>query len=161
MTTSPDLRFMLAHPAHMLALGFGSGLAPFAPGTFGTLMGVPIFFLLHALSSNTASLIALLGAGFMLGIWASARTARALGVADHGAIVWDEIVAFGLVLVFTPASVLWYGVAFAAFRFFDIVKPWPIRQCDRRLKNGFGVMFDDVLAALYAVAVIKGVQWLV
>lgn len=152
---------MLAHPAHLIALGFGSGLAPKAPGTFGTLVGFPMYFLLHALSSNMASLVALLAAGFILGIWASARTSRALGVADHGAIVWDEIIAFAMVLAVTPVSVVWYGIAFAAFRFFDILKPWPIRQFDARLKNGFGVMFDDVLAAFYAVVVIKGLQWLV
>jgi phosphatidylglycerophosphatase A len=164
MTTSPDFKFMLRHPAHIIALGFGSGLAPKAPGTFGTLLGFPVFFLLQALTTNTASLLVLLFAGFLLGVWASARTGRALGVADHGAIVWDEIVAFGLVLIATPASPVWYAAAFAAFRFFDIVKPWPIRQCDARLKNGFGVMFDDVLAAGYAVGVIegahRGIQWL-
>jgi len=152
---------MLAHPAHFIALGFGSGLAPKAPGTFGTLVGFPVFFLLHTLSPNIASLVVLLAAGFILGIWASARTGRALGVADHGAIVWDEIIAFAMVLAVTPVSVLWYGIAFAAFRFFDILKPWPIRQFDARLKNGFGVMFDDALAAFYAVVVIKGLQWLV
>ncbi|MEQ1590918.1 MAG: phosphatidylglycerophosphatase A [Thiobacillaceae bacterium] len=161
MTISPDFKFMLARPAHFIALGFGSGLAPKAPGTFGTLVGFPVYFLLQALSPNMASLVALLAAGFILGIWASARTSRALGVADHGAIVWDEIIAFAMVLSVTPVSVLWYGVAFAAFRFFDILKPWPIRQFDARLKNGFGVMFDDVLAAFYAVVVIKGLQWLV
>ncbi len=164
MTTSPDWRLLLRHPAHMIALGFGSGLAPKAPGTVGTLLGFPLFFALHGLASNTASLLALLLAMFVLGVWASARTGRALGVADHGAIVWDEIVAFAAVLVATPASPLWYAIAFAAFRFFDIVKPWPIRQCDARLKNGFGVMFDDVLAAGYAVSVIEGIhrgmQWL-
>jgi len=120
-----------------------------------------VFFLLHTLSPNIASLVVLLAAGFILGIWASARTGRALGVADHGAIVWDEIIAFAMVLAVTPVSVLWYGIAFAAFRFFDILKPWPIRQFDARLKNGFGVMFDDALAAFYAVVVIKGLQWLV
>jgi phosphatidylglycerophosphatase A len=164
MTTSPDFKFMLRHPAHVIALGFGSGLAPRAPGTFGTLAGFPVFFLIQALATDTASLVALLIAGFVLGVWASARTGRALGVADHGAIVWDEIIAFCAVLTLTPVSWLGYGAAFAVFRFFDIVKPWPIRQCDARLKNGFGVMFDDVLAAVYTVGVIvgihRGMQWL-
>jgi phosphatidylglycerophosphatase A len=76
-------------------------------------------------------------------------------------MVWDEIVAFALVLVFTPAGMGWTGLAFLLFRFFDIIKPWPIRLADRQLKNGFGVMFDDVLAAAYAIAAIKGMQWLV
>ena len=162
MTPSqPDLKFMFAHPAHFIALGFGSGLAPKAPGTFGTLLGFPVFFLLQRFAPDTPNLLALLVAGFIIGIWASARTGRALGVADHGAIVWDEIVSFALVLAFTPASWVWYGIAFAAFRFFDILKPWPIRQFDARLKNGFGVMFDDLLAAGYALLAIKGLQWLV
>jgi phosphatidylglycerophosphatase A len=156
-----DARFMLAHPAHFIALGFGSGLAPKAPGTFGTLVGFPVFFLLRRLAPGTPGLVALLIAGFIIGIWASARTGRALGVADHGAIVCDEIVAFALVLAFIPVSWLWFGIAFALFRLFDILKPWPIRQFDAHLKNGFGVMFDDLLAAAYALAVIKGLQWLV
>lgn len=157
----PSFRWMLSHPAHLVALGFGSGLTPKAPGTMGSLLGFPVFWLMQYASPNTASLVALLGASFILGVWASAVTSRNLGVPDHCAIVWDEVAAFGLVLFFTPASWLWYGLAFAAFRFFDILKPWPIRQCDARFKNGFGVMFDDLLAAIYAIAVIKGVQWLV
>lgn len=152
---------MLSHPAHLIALGFGSGLMPKAPGTMGTLLGFPVFWLMQYASSNPSDLVVLLIASFMLGVWASAVAGRHLGVPDHGAIVWDEVAAFGLVLFFTPASWLWYGLAFAAFRFFDILKPWPIRQFDARLKNGFGVMFDDLLAAIYTIAVIKGVQWLV
>ena len=157
----PNFMWMLSHPAHIIALGFGSGLTPKAPGTMGTLVGFPVFFLMQYVAPDPPDLVALLVASFILGVWASAITGRALGVPDHGAIVWDEVAAFGLVLLFTPVSWLWYGVAFAAFRFFDILKPWPIRQCDARIKNGFGVMFDDLLAAIYAIAVIKGVQWLV
>ena len=159
--TQPSFKWMLSHPAHLIALGFGSGLAPMAPGTMGTLLGLPVFWLMQYASPNTASLVTLLVASFILGVWASAVAGRNLGVPDHGAIVWDEVAAFGLVLLFTPPSWLWYGLAFAAFRFFDILKPWPIRQCDARFKSGFGVMFDDLLAAVYAIAVIKGVQWLV
>ena len=161
LAARPNFRWMLTHPAYVIALGFGSGLMPKAPGTLGTLVGFPVFFLLQYLAPDTPDFIALLAASFILGIWASAVTGRALGVPDHGAIVWDEIAAFGLVLFFTPATWLGYGLAFAAFRFFDILKPWPIRQFDARLKNGFGVMFDDLLAAIYAIAVIKGVLWLV
>jgi len=161
ISTQPNFKWMLSHPAHLIALGFGGGLTPKAPGTMGTLLGFPVFWLMEYASSNTSDLVALLIASFMLGVWASAVAGRNLGVPDHGAIVWDEVAAFGLVLYFTPVSWLWYGLAFAAFRFFDILKPWPIRQFDARLKNGFGVMFDDLLAAIYAIAVIKGVQWLV
>ena len=157
----PNFKWMLTHPAYVIALGFGSGLMPKAPGTFGTLLGFPVFFMLQYLAPNTPNLVALLVASFILGVWASAVAGRNLGVPDHGAIVWDEIAAFGLVLLLTPVSWLWYGLAFAAFRFFDILKPWPIRQCDARFKSGFGVMFDDLLAAIYAIVVIKGVQWLV
>lgn len=157
----PSFKWMLRHPAHLIALGFGSGLARRAPGTMGTLLGFPVFMLMQYVAPNTPDLVALLSASFILGVWASAVAGRHLGVPDHGAIVWDEVTAFGLVLFFTPASWLWYSLAFVAFRFFDILKPWPIRQCDARLKNGFGVMFDDLLAAIYAIAVIKGMQWLV
>ena len=159
--TRPNFKWMLSHPAHIIALGFGSGLTPKAPGTIGTLLGFPVFWLMQYVAPNTPDLLALLIASFILGVWASAVAGRNLGVPDHGAIVWDEVVAFGFVLLFTPVSWLGYGLAFAAFRFFDILKPWPIRQFDARLKNGFGVMFDDLLAALYTIAVIKGVQWLV
>lgn len=157
----PDLRFLLAHPAHLIAFGFGSGLAPKAPGTVGTVLGLPLFWLIAVTSSSLSNQLILLVAAFLLGIWACSRTGRALGVADHGGMVWDEIVAFALVLLFTPAGWLWIATAFALFRLFDILKPWPIRLADTHLKNGFGVMFDDLLAAGYAIAVIKGAQWLV
>lgn len=98
---------------------------------------------------------------FLLGIPICTRTGRALGVSDHGSIVWDEIVAFMLVLEFTPLSWHWWLAAFILFRLFDIWKPFPIRQFDVRLKGGFGVMFDDLLAAGYAILALKGLQWLV
>jgi len=168
MTTSrPDLKFLFAHPAHLIAFGFGSGLAPKAPGTVGTLLGLPLFWLVATAAPDLPNRIILLVAAFLLGVWACARTGRALGVADHGGIVWDEIVAFALVLLFipalpfTPAGWLWIALAFALFRLFDILKPWPISLADARLKNGFGVMFDDLLAAGYAIAALKGLQWLV
>lgn len=162
MTTSrPDFKFLLAHPAHLIAFGFGSGLAPKAPGTVGTLLGLPLFWLATAVAPDLPNQLILLVATFLLGVWACGKTGRALGVADHGGMVWDEIVAFALVLLFTPPDGLWIALAFALFRLFDILKPWPIRVADRRLKNGFGVMFDDLLAALYAIAALKGLQWLV
>jgi len=160
-TLRPDLKFLFAHPAHLIAFGFGTGLAPRAPGTVGTLLGLPLFWLVVAVAPDLPNRIVLLIAAFLVGIWACGRTGRALGVADHGGMVWDEIAAFALVLLFTPAGWLWIGLAFALFRLFDILKPWPIRLADRRLKGGFGVMFDDLLAALYAIAAIKGLQWLV
>lgn len=155
-----NFRFVFRHPAHLIAFGFGSGLAPGAPGTVGTLLGLPLFWLIAAAAPDLPNRIVLVIAAFLLGIWACARAGRALGVADHSGMVWDEIVAFALVLLFTPAGWRWTALAFALFRLFDILKPWPIRLADARLKNGFGVMFDDLLAALYAIAVIRGLQWL-
>jgi len=160
-TLRPDLKFLFAHPAHLVAFGFGSGLAPKAPGTVGTLLGLPLYWLIEAAAPDLPNQIALVLAAFLLGVWACGRTGRALGVADHGGMVWDEIVAFALVLLFTPAGGLWIALAFALFRLFDILKPWPIRVADAHLKNGFGVMFDDILAAGYAIAAIKGMQCLV
>jgi len=162
MTTSlesrPDTQFLLSHPVHFFALGFGSGLARHAPGTYGTLVGLPLFALLLLLPETThLIIIALL---FLIGIPICTRTGTALGVSDHGGIVWDEIVAMLLVLEFTPRSWVWWVLAFALFRLFDIWKPAPIRQCDARLKGGFGVMFDDLLAALYSIATLKALQWL-
>ena len=168
MTTShPDARFVFAHPAHLIAFGFGTGLAPRAPGTVGSLLGVPLYALVVGVAADLPNQLILLVAAFLLGVWACGRTGRALGVKDHGGMVWDEVVAFALVLVFTPVvaltpeGVIWIALAFGLFRLFDIAKPWPIRDADRRLNNGFGVMFDDLLAAAYAIAVLKGLQWLV
>lgn len=156
-----DVRFLLRHPAHLVAFGFGSGLAPKAPGTVGTLLGLPLFWLITAAAPDLPNQIILVIAASLIGVWACGRTGRALGVADHGGMVWDEIVAFALVLLFTPAGWPWTAAAFALFRLFDILKPWPIRLADTHLKGGFGVMFDDILAAGYAIAAIKGAQWLV
>jgi phosphatidylglycerophosphatase A len=158
--TQPTPNFLLSHPAHFVALGFGSGLAPRAPGTFGTLAALPLFWLLLQTGLGLPALLAVIAAGFALGIWACAVTGKDLGVSDHGGIVWDEIIAMWLVLAFTPANWLGWLAAFGLFRFFDILKPWPIRFFDQRLKSGFGVMFDDLLAALYALLLIKGWQWL-
>lgn len=147
------LRFMLRHPAHVIALGGGAGLLPRAPGTAGTLLAIPIYWGMTAFFSARTQLV-LIALGFALGIWACGRTGRALGVSDHGGMVWDEVIAFLLVLVFTPAGYLWQAFAFVVFRVFDIVKPPPIRYFDRTLHSGFGVMFDDILAAGYTLLVV-------
>ena len=146
----PTFRLLLSHPAHFIALGFGSGLAPRAPGTFGTLAAWLLFPLLRTPISDFVFL-ALLTSFFVAGILAADRTGRALGVPDHGAIVWDEIVAFWLVLFFAPPGFTWQAIAFVLFRFFDIVKPQPIRWADSRVGGGFGVMLDDLIAAGYAI----------
>ena len=163
MTTSnksprPNLNFLFAHPSHFIALGFGAGLARLAPGTLGTIVGLPLFYLLMAMPELVHyTTIAVL---FFIGIPLCSSTGKALGVSDHGSIVWDEIVAMMLVLEFTPQKPFWWLIAFILFRLFDIWKPFPIRECDRKFKGGFGVMFDDLLAAIYAIACLKVALWL-
>lgn len=149
----PSWRFVLRHPAHLLAFGFGAGLAPYAPGTVGTLLAFPPYWLLQPRLSAIEFLL-LIAIMFAAGIWACEKTARALGAPDHGGMVWDEIVAFLLVLFFTPALPNWQAFAFLLFRFFDILKPPPIRYYERTLKGGFGVMFDDIVAAFYTLLVL-------
>jgi len=165
MTTSGELivkptwRFLFSHPAHMLAFGFGSGLAHKAPGTFGTLVAFPMYWYLAPRLSDAVFLLVLIWA-FAFGVWVCDITGNALGVADHGGIVWDEIVAFVLVLFFTPSGWYWSLLAFLLFRFFDIAKPAPIRYFDSNWHGGLGVMFDDLLAAGYALlclALVKSV----
>jgi phosphatidylglycerophosphatase A len=146
----PTINFLFSHPAHFIALGFGSGLSPRAPGTAGTLLAWLLYPFISA-SISEGLFLAILASLFIAGVIAAERTGRALGVPDHGAIVWDEMIAMWLVLTFTPTTLLWQAVAVVLFRFFDIVKPPPIRWADRRLKGGFGVMFDDILAAGYTL----------
>ena len=149
ISRAPDGRFLVAHPAHFIALGFGAGLAPRAPGTFGTLLGWAMFLALHQVLAPLV--IAFLAIPlFFLGIWACEVTGRDLGVADHGAMVWDEVVAFLPLAALCFASLWMQLVAFLLFRLFDIWKPFPIRHFERMLKGGFGVMFDDLIAASYA-----------
>lgn len=150
MKRQPDTQFLFSHPAHFLAFGFGAGLMPKAPGTWGTLMAFPIFALAHV--GGASAVLAAAAAFFVVGIWAAEVAGHALGVSDHGGIVIDEIAAFLLVLAFTPPAIVWWLIAFLLFRVFDIVKPWPIYIADRNIKGGFGVMFDDLLAAVYSVA---------
>lgn len=149
----PGLRFLFSHPAHFIACGLGSGLSPFASGTAGTLAAWLLYPLLRPHFSDLGFLL-FLAAAFAFGVYAAGRTGRDLGVADHGAIVWDEIVPFWLVLFMTPESFLWQLAAFFWFRFFDVIKPQPARWIDVSMKNGFGVMLDDVVAALYTVLVL-------
>jgi phosphatidylglycerophosphatase A len=156
MTTSdetivkPGWRFLFSNPAHLFAFGFGSGLARKAPGTFGTMVAFPMYWLLAPRLSDYL-FIAMLIAAFAIGVWVCGETGKALGETDYGGIVWDEIVAFVLVLFFTPPGWHWSLLAFVLFRFFDIVKPPPIRYFDSNWHGGLGVMFDDLLAAGYAL----------
>ncbi len=149
----PGPQFAASHPAHLIAFGFGAGLAPFAPGTFGTLLGWAIGWSLGPLLASPPAL-ALIALLFGIGIWACGVTGRHLGVHDHGGMVWDEMVAFLLILVFVPRTLEWQAAAFVLFRAFDILKPPPIRRLERRYQGGFGVMFDDLLAAGYTLLVL-------
>ena len=153
----PDRRFLFASPWHVIALGGGSGLPRFAPGTWGTLAGWALFVLLDPLMTDLGWL-GLIVAALYFGAWSAQHTGAALGRPDSGHIVIDEIAAFWIVLVMLPDNPelkgLQHTIAFALFRFFDIVKPPPIRWLDARFKNGFGVMLDDVVAALFTLLVI-------
>lgn len=143
---------MLREPVHLLALGFGSGLAPVAPGTFGSLVGLVLGLLVLQAGWPVAAVVVVLVS--VAGIWICGESARRLGVHDHPAIVWDEIAGMMLVLLAAPAT--WWGtaLAFALFRLFDVWKPWPIREVDHGMTGGAGIMLDDILAALWAVAVL-------
>lgn len=152
-SNAPSLTFLFSHPAHLIACGFGSGLSPFAPGTAGTLFAWATFPLFRPWMSDLELLVFLI-ACFVGGVLAAHKTGVDLGVVDHGSIVWDEIVPFWLVLLFCPAGWLWQTVAFLLFRVFDIVKPQPARYFDEKVKNGFGVMTDDLVAAGYTVLVL-------
>ncbi|OHX19528.1 phosphatidylglycerophosphatase A [Chromobacterium sphagni] len=152
LQNTPSWRFLLSHPAHLLSFGFGSGLMRKAPGTWGTLVAYPLFFPLLAMGVSGWWLLALCLPLFILGVYVCGITGRALGVHDYGGIVWDEVVGMLMVLAFAPANWKGWLLAFALFRVFDIVKPWPIRWFDQRVGGGFGVMVDDVIAALFALA---------
>jgi phosphatidylglycerophosphatase A len=141
---------LLRNPLHLLSLGFGSGLSPFAPGTCGTLVSIPLYLLLAQLPL-TYYLMALLLA-FIAGVYLCGYTSAALGVHDHGGIVWDEFVGFWIAMIAVPPTWQWILAGFVLFRLFDIVKPWPVKVADAKMEGGFGIMFDDVLAGLYALA---------
>ena len=139
---------MLLHPLHLLSLGFGAGLAPRAPGTAGTLVAVPLYLLLAQLAPWHYLLAIIIM--FIVGIGLCQLTADALGVHDHPAIVWDEIVGYLCTMVAAPAGWMWVALGFVLFRLFDVLKPWPVRYIDRRVHGGFGIILDDLLAAVMA-----------
>ncbi|WP_288128525.1 phosphatidylglycerophosphatase A [Thiomonas sp.] len=158
-----DWRFALKNPVHLLALGFGAGLSPIAPGTAGSLLGWAGYLLLAPWLSNFGWAALLLG-GFMLGGWACGRTARALRTDDPSAVVWDEIIAIWLVLWLlqsapgAPAAWWLQAAGFALFRLFDAVKRGPVGWADKHIKGGVGIMFDDLVAALLTLGVLFGAR---
>ena len=139
----------LRDPVQLVALGFGAGLAPRAPGTFGSLLALLPAWWCFALplSWRVAIVVALVA----IGVWVCGESARRLGVHDHSAIVFDEIAGLMAASLATPArTILWFALTFVFFRLFDIWKPWPIREVDHRMRGGAGIILDDLMAALYA-----------
>lgn len=157
--SKPDWR----QPVHLIAAGFGSGLAPRAPGTFGTLAALIPWWPLHFLSAPLYWLTIIIGSAF--GIYICGKTARDLRTHDHGSIVWDEFIGLWIALAWLPIantsppiSAAWIGAGFLLFRLFDIWKPWPISWCDKHVHGGFGIMLDDMLAGAVALAALTGAR---
>jgi len=156
MKVSPA--FVCTNPVHFLAFGLGSGLSPKAPGTAGTIIAVPLYLILVNLLPLYGYLAAITLA-FLLGIYLCDKTSKDLGVHDHGGIVWDEFVGFWITMVLVPVTWFWVLAGFAAFRLFDILKPFPIGYLDKKVHGGFGIMLDDVIAGVYAAFVIQLVMY--
>jgi phosphatidylglycerophosphatase A len=151
-------RKVLTDPVHFLAFGFGTGLSPYAPGTVGSLVGVAFACLTRDLGLAIQAGIA--AAIVIAGFWICGESARRIGVHDHGGIVWDEIAGMYITLLAAPPTIPAWILAFGLFRAFDIVKPWPIRDLDHRLRGGLGIMLDDLAAALYALILLGLYRWL-
>lgn len=150
-------RVLLRDPAGWIATGFGSGLAPRAPGTVGTLAAVLPWLVLRELP--LWGYLAVVLAAFALGVWAAQRVIERLRIEDPGLVVWDEFVGLWIALIAVPDGWAWVVIGFGLFRLFDIAKPWPVSWADARLKGGFGAMFDDALAGLYALAALQALAW--
>ena len=151
-------RGFLKNPAHFAAFGFGSGCAPKAPGTAGTVIAVLMYLPLQYLPLTYY--LAVIVLGFVVGVWLCSKASKALGVHDHGGIVWDEFVGYWITMIAAPAGWAWVIFGFVLFRIFDIWKPQPIRYFDKHVQGGFGIMVDDVWAGLYALLVLQGVNYL-
>jgi phosphatidylglycerophosphatase A len=155
MKWSADPKLM-REPVHLIAFGFGSGLSPWAPGTFGTLIAIPIVLFVMQFG-----LVAHLGFAIfasLFGIYVCGESARRLDVHDHPGIVWDEITGFALTMLTVPADFYWTVAGFTLFRVLDIWKPWPIREADHSLHGGLGIMLDDILAGIFAAAILLGLR---
>ena len=136
------------NPVHFLAFGFGSGAAPTAPGTFGTLAAIPIYLLIAPLSLWVY--LAIVVVMTILGIWLCDVTSKDMGVHDHSGIVWDEFVGYLITMAAAPPGWLWVVAGFFLFRFFDVLKPWPISWIDKHVKGGWGIMLDDIVAGIFS-----------
>ena len=150
MDSQIRLRVNMRNPVHFLALGFGSGLAPKMPGTFGTLAAIPLVMLLGTTLTLSAYLAVTLIA-CVVGVWLCGKTAQDMGVHDDSSIVWDEIAGMLITMIAVPLTWQNLLVGFALFRLFDIVKPWPISYLDKHLHGGLGIMLDDIIAGFFAL----------
>ena len=150
---------VFSDPVHFLAFGFGSGLAPFAPGTFGSVVGVVLAYFMLPLDPFV--FVAITALSFLVGIWICGASSEKLGVHDHGGIVWDEIVGIMITFFMLPPGWLWLLLGFCLFRVFDIIKPWPIKVLDKKVHGGFGIMIDDVLAGIFALLCVQLVVLLI
>ncbi|GIU50216.1 phosphatidylglycerophosphatase A [Shewanella sp. KT0246] len=160
LSTDPAvLKLSLKNPVHFLALGFGSGLAAKAPGTFGTLAAVPLVYLMGHLSLTAFIFITVIST--LVGFYICDKAAKDMGVHDHGAIVWDEVAGLMITMIAAPVGLIWMVIGFALFRFFDILKPWPIRWLDAKVHGGFGIMIDDVLAGIFALICLQAIYYFV
>ena len=157
MKWSADPKLM-REPVHLLAFGFGSGLSPWAPGTFGTLIAVPI--VLFVMQFGLMAHLVFAAFASLFGIYVCGESARRLDVHDHPGIVWDEITGFALTMLTVPADFYWTVAGFTLFRVLDIWKPWPIREADHSLHGGLGIMLDDVIAGIFAAAILLGIRHL-
>lgn len=156
MNSTPLTIGSLKGTANFIALGAGLGLAPKAPGTFGTVLGIPLLLLMPQ-NILAYSLIVLVL--FALGVWCCDVCAKNLGVHDHPGIVWDEVVGYLITMAAVPRTLWWVLAGFVVFRLFDIIKPWPISWVDRKVHGGLGIMLDDVLAAFFALIVMQVAVW--
>ncbi|WP_409420789.1 phosphatidylglycerophosphatase A [Pseudaeromonas sp. ZJS20] len=154
----PELkRLSWRNPLHWLATGFGSGLAPVAPGTFGTLAAVPCYYLVSGWP--LWAYLGLLLIGSVAGVWICQSATDAIGQEDHGGIVWDEFMGYGITMIAAPAGWPWLLAGFLLFRLFDILKPWPIGWVDRQVRGGLGIMLDDLLAGVMAWLCMQALAW--
>ncbi|MBT3830174.1 MAG: phosphatidylglycerophosphatase A [Gammaproteobacteria bacterium] len=147
-----DWKIVFTRLDYFLAFGLGSGLAPVAPGTAGSALGLLLF--IPALYAPFPVQVIIIVIGFVLGVWVSDRVAKHMQVKDPGGIVWDEFVGMWITLLWLPSEI-WLLPAFLLFRLFDIWKPWPVRVADEKLAGGFGIMLDDVFAGFYALVAVQ------
>jgi len=147
------------NPIHFKPCGFGTGAAAYAKGTWGTLVGIPFYIMMSDLSP--LMYIAICFVMYVFGVWLCGRTAQDFNVHDHPGIVWDEVVGYLVTMIAVPFAWHWVILGFILFRIFDIAKPWPIKAIDRGVEGGTGIMLDDVLAGLFALAIMHAVMWLV